>query len=72
MSAWSSIRLIPKFSAFESDENTIAGLRLMRCFLRLKSSARRQELIAVAERLLEEELIPFNGMAENSAEKPGD
>jgi len=70
MSAMSSIRLVPKFSVFKGDEKAISGLRLMRCFLRLKGRARREELIAVAERMLEEDLTHSEGLAKKTgAEK---
>jgi len=39
----------------KEDEATIAGLRSMKCFLKLKSRARHKELIALAEQMVEEE-----------------
>jgi hypothetical protein len=45
----------PKLAALKADEVTAFGLRLMRSFLALRSKRRREEVIAFAERLLEEE-----------------
>jgi hypothetical protein len=45
----------PKLAMLKGDEATIFGLRLMKSFLKLKSRARREELIALAERLVQEE-----------------
>ncbi len=45
----------PKPAALKADETTAFGLRLMRSFLALRSMRHREELIAFAERLLEEE-----------------
>lgn len=45
----------PKLAALKSDEAAVFGLRLMKSFLKLKSRAHREELIALAERMLEEE-----------------
>jgi hypothetical protein len=39
----------------KGDESTVFGLRLMRSFFKLRSRAHRNELMALAERLLEEE-----------------
>ena len=44
-----------KFAALKSDEATAFGLRLMKSFLKLKNRAHREELIELAERLVEEE-----------------
>jgi hypothetical protein len=55
MSAVNSIPMPPKFAALEGDEATVFGLRLMRSFLKLKSRAQREELIALAERMAEEQ-----------------
>jgi len=45
----------PKLAALKADETTAFGLRLMRSFLALRSKRHREQLIALAERLLEEE-----------------
>ncbi|HZR85602.1 MAG TPA: hypothetical protein VFB02_02305 [Bradyrhizobium sp.] len=45
----------PKLAALKADETTAFGLRLMKSFLALRSKRHREELIAHAERLLEEE-----------------
>lgn len=42
-------------AALKADETTALGLRLMRCFLALQARRHREELIALAERLVEEE-----------------
>jgi hypothetical protein len=42
-------------SALSADETTAFGLRLMRNFLRLRDMRHREELIALAERLANEE-----------------
>jgi len=55
MSAVNSIPMPPKFAALKSDEATVFGLRLMKSFLKLRSRARREEIIALAERMVEEE-----------------
>ena len=44
-----------KLAALKTDEATASGLRLMRSFLRLRERQHRDELIALAERLVEEE-----------------
>ena len=49
----------PKLALLNADETTAVGLRLMKCFLTLRSAQRREELIALAERLVkEEEKVP--------------
>jgi hypothetical protein len=45
----------PKLAALKADETTTSGLRLMKSFLALRSKRHREQLIAYAERLLEEE-----------------
>jgi hypothetical protein len=45
----------PNLVALKFDEAAVLGLRLMRSFLKLRSRARREELIALAERLVEQE-----------------
>jgi hypothetical protein len=42
-------------SVLRADETTAFGLRLMRNFLRLRDMRHREELIALAERLANEE-----------------
>ena len=44
----------PKLAALETDEATVCGLRLMRSFLKLSEQRHRDEVIALAERLVEE------------------
>lgn len=44
-----------KLAALKADETTALGLRLMRSFLALRCRQRREELVAHAERLLEQE-----------------
>lgn len=44
-----------KLAALKADETTAFGLRLMKSFLALRSKRHREELIAFAERLVEEE-----------------
>jgi hypothetical protein len=45
----------PQLALLNADETTAVGLRLMKCFLTLRSRRHRAELIALAERLVEEE-----------------
>jgi hypothetical protein len=45
----------PKLAVLKADETTAFGLRLMKSFLALRSKLHREELIAYAERLVEEE-----------------
>ncbi len=45
----------PKLAALKTDTATASGLRLMRSFLKLRERRHRDELIALAERLVEEE-----------------
>ena len=47
------MQLVP--AALNADETTAFGLRLMRSFLRLRDRRHREELIALAERLANEE-----------------
>ena len=55
MSAMDLIAMQPKHAALNADEMTAFGLRLMRGFLRLRDRRHREELIALAERLANEE-----------------
>ena len=45
----------PKLAALNADETTALGLRLMKCFLTLRDRRHREQLIALAERLVKEE-----------------
>ena len=45
----------PRLALLNADEATAAGLRLLKCFLALRDRRNREELIALAERLLNEE-----------------
>lgn len=45
----------PRFALLNADEATAVGLRLLKCFLALRDRRNREELIALAERLLTEE-----------------
>ena len=49
------IQMPPKLVALNADETTAVGLRLMKCFVTLRDRRHRQELIALAERLVKEE-----------------
>jgi hypothetical protein len=44
-----------KFATLKIDEATAFGLRLMRSFLKLRDKRHHEELIALAEQLVEEE-----------------
>jgi hypothetical protein len=55
MSAMDLIQMQSKLEALSADETTAFGLRLMRNFLRLRDRRHREELIALAERLANEE-----------------
>jgi hypothetical protein len=55
MSAMDIIQMQPKHAVLSADETTAFGLRLMRNFLRLRDRRHREELIAMAERLANEE-----------------
>ena len=45
----------PRLAALMGDETTVFGLRLMKVFVKLRSRAHREQLIALAEQLVEEE-----------------
>jgi len=49
------IQMQSKLEALNADETTTFGLRLMRNFLKLRDRRHREELIALAERLANEE-----------------
>ena len=49
------IQMQPKLAALNADDATAFGLRLMRSFLKLREKRHREELIALAERLANEE-----------------
>jgi hypothetical protein len=55
MSAMGSIQMPPKLAFLMPDEMTAAGLRLIKAFFKLRSRLHREELIALAERLVEQE-----------------
>ena len=55
MSAMDPNQIPSKLEALNADEMTAFGLRLMRNFLRLRDKRHREELIALAERLANEE-----------------
>jgi hypothetical protein len=55
MSAVDCIQMPPKLAALRADETTAFGLRLMRSFLKLRERRHREEVIALAERLVEQE-----------------
>jgi hypothetical protein len=44
-----------KLATLRADETTAFGLRLMRSFLKLRERRHREEVIALAERLVEQE-----------------
>jgi len=54
----------PKFALSNADETTAVGLRLMKCFLALRSRQHRSELLALAEQLVSEEEKAPAGPAE--------
>jgi hypothetical protein len=45
----------PKHAALEADEATVLGHRLLKSFHKLRSTRHREQLIALAERLAEDE-----------------
>jgi hypothetical protein len=49
------IQMPPTLALLNVDETTAVGLRLMKCFLTLRSWRHREELIRLAERLVKEE-----------------
>jgi hypothetical protein len=49
------VQMPPMLAILKADEATAIGLRLMKCFLTLRSPRHREELIALAERLVKEE-----------------
>jgi hypothetical protein len=55
MSAVDRIEMPPKLATLETDEATVCGLRLLRSFLKLRKQRHRDEVMALAERLVEEE-----------------
>jgi hypothetical protein len=54
----------PELALSKADETTAVGLRLMKCFLALRSRQHRHELLALAERLVTEEEKAPAGPAE--------
>jgi hypothetical protein len=51
------IKMPPRLDLLDADETTAVGLRLMKCFLSLRSERNREELIALAEQLVLQENI---------------
>jgi hypothetical protein len=51
------IKMPPRLDLLDADETTGVGLRLMKCFLTLRSRRNREELIALAEQLVRKEKI---------------
>jgi hypothetical protein len=51
------IKMPPRLDLLDADETTAVGLRLMKCFLALRSRRNREELIALAEQLVQKEKI---------------
>jgi hypothetical protein len=51
------IQVPPRLDLLNADETTAVGLRLMKCFLTLRNWRHREELIALAERLVQKEKI---------------
>jgi hypothetical protein len=45
----------PQLALLNTDEATAVGLRLLKCFLLLRERRHREELLALAERLIGEE-----------------
>lgn len=55
MPAMNVIPMPPKPEDLKADEITINALRLMKCFFQLRSRNRREELIMLAEQMLEKD-----------------
>jgi hypothetical protein len=55
MSAMDSRQMPPKIVAVKADEATILGHRLLKSFHKLRATRHREQLIALAELLVEEE-----------------
>lgn len=49
------IPMPPKPEELQTDETTIGALRLVKCFFKLRSKSHREELIMLAEQMLEKE-----------------
>ena len=49
------MQMPPKHAALEADEATVLGHRLLKSFHKLRSTRHREQLIALAERLAEDE-----------------
>ncbi len=45
----------PRLDLLDADETTAVGLRLMKCFLILRGRRNREELISLAEQLVQKE-----------------
>ena len=55
MSAVGCVQMPLKLATLRADETTAFGLRLMRSFLKLRERRHREEVIALAEQLVEQE-----------------
>jgi hypothetical protein len=49
------IKMPPRLDLLDADETTAVGLRLMKCFLILRGRRNREELISLAEQLVQKE-----------------
>ena len=49
------IEMSPRLTLLNADETIVVGLRLLKCFLTLRDRRHREQLIALAERLVKEE-----------------
>jgi hypothetical protein len=49
------IQMSSRLTLLNADETIAVGLRLLRCFLTLRDRRHREQLIALAERLVKEE-----------------
>ena len=53
------IPMPPQLALLNADEVTAVGPRMLKCFLFLRDRRRREELIALAERLVrQEQMVP--------------
>jgi hypothetical protein len=55
MTAMDPTEMSPEFAALKADEATILGHRLLKSFHKLRVTQHREQLIALAETLLQEE-----------------
>ena len=58
MSAMDPREMPPKLAAAKADEATVLGHRLLKSFHKLRLTRHREQLIALAELLVEEEKCP--------------